>query len=628
MKKLLLLFAIPVSLYSQNIGINTQNPDASAALEIQSTDAGILIPRMSEAQRNLIASPATGLLVYQTDGASGFYFFDGSAWTSLSGNTTSTNTGLEQVTEGGKTGYRLVGRDTANYGNIGSEAIDFSYSASPSTAVGAMGDYSIALGVEASASGRHSASIGNGATANDYSYALGYGADATGDDAYAIGEYAYATGDYSYVFGYDAEANSNNAHAFGYEAYAGNEEAYAFGTSAEASGEQSYAFGEDAEASGKDAYAFGDGASADSAYSYAFGYGAQTTGGDAYAFGDDAESSGSDAYAFGNNAVASAEDAYAFGEDAEASAKDAYAFGDMAQASGEYSYAFGNDAMASGFKSTAIGDSAMANGAGAYAIGYEVTASGNYSLAMGRQSTASGNASTAMGFYTNASGSSSTAMGFYTNASGVGSTAMGSFTNAPSVDEVVLGRYNSDYTPIGGISNWNSSDRLFVIGNGQFSALSDAMIVYKSGNTTINGALTLSDGANSITLPNTDGTAGQVLTTDGSGNVSFQNTPAFFNNMQGGTAAVGSSGGANFKEVTITFPTPFSTTPTIVGTVVYNHLGIGDMFIATLKGYNNAQCVFRIERIDNAYVNGAGSGNPLQSTSWGADLKLNWMAFE
>ena len=74
MKKLLLLFAIPVSLYSQNIGINTQNPDASAALEIQSTDAGILIPRMSEAQRNLIASPATGLLVYQTDGASGFYF--------------------------------------------------------------------------------------------------------------------------------------------------------------------------------------------------------------------------------------------------------------------------------------------------------------------------------------------------------------------------------------------------------------------------------------------------------------------------------------------------------------------------------------------------------------------------
>ena len=110
-----------------------------------------LIPRMSEAQRNLIASPATGLLVYQIDGASGFYFYDGSAWTSLSGNTNSVNTGLEQVTEGGNTGYRLIGRDTANYGNIGSEAIDFSYSASPSTSVGATGDYSIALGEGASA---------------------------------------------------------------------------------------------------------------------------------------------------------------------------------------------------------------------------------------------------------------------------------------------------------------------------------------------------------------------------------------------------------------------------------------------------------------------------------------------
>ena len=204
---------------------------------------------------------------------------------------------------------------------------------------------------------------------------------------------------------------------------------------------------------------------------------------------------------------------------------------------------------------------------------------------------------------------------------------MGYSTIAASFAEMAIGQYNTTYTPAGSTS-WNSADRLFVIGNGQSSAPSDAMIVYKNGNTTINGALTLSDGANSITLPNTDGTAGQVLTTDGTGNVSFQNAPSFFNNMQGGTAAVGSSGGANFKEVTITFPTPFSTTPTIVGTVVYNNLGIGDMFIATLKGYNNAQCVFRIERIDNAYVNGAGSGNPLQSTSWGADLKLNWMAFE
>ncbi|HCE84548.1 MAG TPA: hypothetical protein DEO99_00190, partial [Bacteroidetes bacterium] len=220
MKKLLFILAIPLSVFSQNIGINTQNPDASAALEIQSTDAGILIPRMSEAQRNLIVSPATGLLVYQIDGASGFYFYDGSAWTSLSGNTTSTNTGLEQIIEGGKTGYRLIGRDTSNYGNIGSQAIDLSYSAAPSTSAGASGDYSLALGQGASAFGNQSVSIGNSAFANDYSYALGYDARASGDDAYAIGEYAYATGDYSYALGYDARASGDDAYAIGEYAYA------------------------------------------------------------------------------------------------------------------------------------------------------------------------------------------------------------------------------------------------------------------------------------------------------------------------------------------------------------------------------------------------------------------------
>ena len=275
-----------------------------------------------------------------------------------------------------------------------------------------------------------------------------------------------------------------------------------------------------------------------------------------------------------------------------------------------------------------MGNSTDASGQNSTAMGFQTIAFGSNSTAMGGQTRAINSNSTAMGNSTYAYGQNSTAMGNQTDAHGDNSTAMGENTSSESVNEVVIGRYNSDYLPMGGNSIWDNADRLFVIGNGSQFAKGDAMIVYKSGNTTINGALTLSDGTNSITLPNTDGTAGQVLTTDGSGNVSFQNTPAFFNNMQGGTAAVGSSGGANFKEVTITFPTPFSTTPTIVGTVVYNDLGIGDMFIATLKGYNNAQCVFRIERIDNAYVNGAGSGNPLQSTSWGADLKLNWMAFE
>ena len=65
------------------VGIGTTTPDASSALEISSTDSGVLVPRMTVAQRIAITSPADGLLVYQTNDVSGFYFYDGSQWVRL-----------------------------------------------------------------------------------------------------------------------------------------------------------------------------------------------------------------------------------------------------------------------------------------------------------------------------------------------------------------------------------------------------------------------------------------------------------------------------------------------------------------------------------------------------------------
>ena len=71
---------------AQGVGIGTPTPDASAALDITATGKGLLVPRLSQAQRLAIASPATGLLVYQTDGAQpGFWYAAGPpaapAWT-------------------------------------------------------------------------------------------------------------------------------------------------------------------------------------------------------------------------------------------------------------------------------------------------------------------------------------------------------------------------------------------------------------------------------------------------------------------------------------------------------------------------------------------------------------------
>jgi hypothetical protein len=50
-----------------NVGINTNAPAASALLDLVSTSKGFLPPRMTEAQRDAIGSPATGLVVYNTD---------------------------------------------------------------------------------------------------------------------------------------------------------------------------------------------------------------------------------------------------------------------------------------------------------------------------------------------------------------------------------------------------------------------------------------------------------------------------------------------------------------------------------------------------------------------------------
>lgn len=83
-------FTTLVTQAQNNVGINTSTPDVSAALEVKSTTQGMLIPRMTKAQRNVInmvagvSTPAVGLLIYQTDDTPGFYFYTGSSWTTLS----------------------------------------------------------------------------------------------------------------------------------------------------------------------------------------------------------------------------------------------------------------------------------------------------------------------------------------------------------------------------------------------------------------------------------------------------------------------------------------------------------------------------------------------------------------
>jgi hypothetical protein len=80
---LLAAFSFSFTAIAQNVGIGTSTPHASAALEINSNTRGVLVPRMTTAERTAIASPAAGLLVFDNT-TNSFWFFNSGSWVELS----------------------------------------------------------------------------------------------------------------------------------------------------------------------------------------------------------------------------------------------------------------------------------------------------------------------------------------------------------------------------------------------------------------------------------------------------------------------------------------------------------------------------------------------------------------
>src|SRR5262249_46296914 len=66
------------------VGIGAGTPDASAALDVNSTTGGVLPPRLTTAQQTAIASPATGLMVYNTD-CNVLNCYNGNEWVQVGG---------------------------------------------------------------------------------------------------------------------------------------------------------------------------------------------------------------------------------------------------------------------------------------------------------------------------------------------------------------------------------------------------------------------------------------------------------------------------------------------------------------------------------------------------------------
>ena len=284
MKKLLLSVVIIAVAYfskAQNtfpsigaVGIGTTTPAASALLDVTSTSKGFLVPRIVLKQRILIAKPATGLLVYQTDGDAGFYYYSLSGWLkiastnnewSLTGNngtnasnflgttdsaalTFKVNNKQAGYIEYGKTRNTGFGYETlsANLGNINTA---FGYNSLPivtgegNTAVGSQilqldttGSWNTGMGafaLEENTTGSNNTGIGVSAlitnTTGSDNTAVGFWSfcSATGNDNTGIGFNTLAdnsSGSFNTAVGsmalYTTQASDNTA--IGYQALNGN----------------------------------------------------------------------------------------------------------------------------------------------------------------------------------------------------------------------------------------------------------------------------------------------------------------------------------------------------------------------------------------------------------------------
>jgi hypothetical protein len=98
MKKSIILFTaavLPLLLPAQNTGFGTATPDPAAKLEISASDKGVLLPRLTQANRP--ANPVAGLIIYQTDNNPGYYCYNGSEWLRWNNSAMGGNGAAEQV---------------------------------------------------------------------------------------------------------------------------------------------------------------------------------------------------------------------------------------------------------------------------------------------------------------------------------------------------------------------------------------------------------------------------------------------------------------------------------------------------------------------------------------------------
>ncbi len=456
---LLVLMILPAIIHAQSVGIGTASPDASAILDIHSSSKGLLIPQVALSALNVAApvvNPANGLMVYNTASAGASPNDVSPGYFTWSTNTVSWN--------------RMLSATESLWLNMatGTPSVNIADDIYRTQRVSIGGPGNV------SNSARLQVDIGN-------FYNLGFLVSGNFNNAAVLpnlgagSRMMFYPGKSAFRAGYVTDTQWDDLK----------------------SGKYSVALGRNTIASATSSFAVGDSSIATGNYSFAAG--------------------------FTDSAIAYASTAIGAGY---YTATFLPTYISYSKAAGMYSTALGGG-HALGDGSVSIGVNSESSGLGAIALGGFSKADGYLSIA-GPNSTAPNYLSTAFG-HSNAEGSYSAAIGyaaysksqgslafgFTDTTTGFQSASMGLGTYARAAYSLALGQYN-DSIAGSNPNNFVATDPLLIIGNGtSLTARSNAAVIYKNGDMSINGYTRLgkvSESAPSVKMKeivmNTPGTQG------------------------------------------------------------------------------------------------------------------------
>ncbi len=548
MKNLLfiLLVLIHFQLHAQNVGIGTLTPDPSAILDIKSGDKGLLIPSMPTIQREMIASPANGLLVYDTDIHQFCYYVD-SVWTKLGKQIFEEVNGVVKYT--GSVHHNFIfGRDSmpANGDTLIGDMFFYDDSRSAFRAgrlfnssnwnPDSIGLMSIAMGNSTLALGDVSTAFGNQTEARKInSTAMGLKTIAKGKQSTSMGNQSVSTGINSTALGFKTFAKGRSSTAMGTITTSNGISSTSMGRFTNAQSYSSVAIGRHNEGLGDSnnwistdpVFEIGIGADSLNLQNALTVLKDGTLSLKEYTLPNidgtanqvlSTDGNGNVTWvtdlkgAFENNGgvvrnTGTNNDDFVFGLDELPQNGISYTENLMFFDESKGAFRAGRLVNSTNWSTDSLGIRSIA-------FGFNTLASGENSFAAGLNSEATGSHSTSLGYGNKARGLASTALGTSTLSEGEYATSIGFHTRARSFASISLGRFNAG---LGDKTMWIASDPILEVGIGtDASNRENALTILK------NGTISFKD----YTFPNVDGISNQLLSTDGSGNISWTDLTA------------------------------------------------------------------------------------------------------